>query len=88
MYKVLVSSTFQKQFNALSKNVQKHIKSGLKELEKDPIRARSGADITPLSVTKPQKHRLRVGEYRIIYLIQNKTVRVIELFKRGRGSRK
>ncbi len=88
MYKVQVSSTFQKQFNALSKNVQKRIRSGLKELEKDPIRVRSGADITPLSVTKPQKHRLRVGEYRIIYLIQNKTVRVIELFKRGRGYRK
>lgn len=87
MYKVLVSRTFQKQFNSLNKSIQKRIKAGLKELEKDPIKARQNADISPLSGTKPQKHRLRVGEYRIIYLIEKKTVRVIEVFKRGRGYR-
>ncbi len=88
MYKVLVSRTFQKQFNSLNKSIQKRIKAGLKELEQDPIKARPNADISPLSGTKPQKHRLRVGEYRIIYLIEKKTVRVIEVFKRGRGYRK
>ena len=87
MYKVLVSRTFQKQFNSLSKSMQSRIKIGLKELEKDPKKARPNADISPLSRTKPQKHRLRVGEYRIIYLIDKKTVRVIEVFKRGRGYR-
>ena len=60
----------------------------LKELEKDPKKARPNADISPLSGTKPQKHRLRVGEYRVIYLIDKKTVSVIEVFKRGRGYRK
>jgi mRNA-degrading endonuclease RelE of RelBE toxin-antitoxin system len=88
MYKILVSRTFQKIFNSLNKSVQKRIKSGLKELEKDPIKARPKADISPLSGTKPQKHRLRVGEYRIIYIIEKKTIRVIEVFKRGRGYRK
>ena len=88
MYKVLVSRTFQKQFNSFNKNIQKRIKVGLKELEKDPIKARPNADISPLSGTKPQKHRLRVGEYRIIFLIDKKTVRAIEVFKRGRGYRK
>ncbi len=87
MYKVLVSRTFQKQFNSLNKSVQKRIKAGLKELEEDPKRARPNADITPLSGTKPQKHRLRVGEYRIIYLIDKKTVKIIEVFKRDRGYR-
>ena len=88
MYKVLVSGTFQKQFNSLDKNIQKRIKAGLKELEKDPKKARPNADISPLSGTKPQKHRLRVGEYRIIFLIDKKIVKVIEVFKRGRGYRK
>jgi mRNA-degrading endonuclease RelE of RelBE toxin-antitoxin system len=88
MYKVLVSRTFQKQFNSLNKSIQKRIKGGLKELEKDPKKARPNADISPLSGTKPQKYRLRVGEYRIIFLIDKKTVRVIEVFKRGRGYRK
>ena len=88
MYTVLVSRTFQKQFNSLNKSIQKRIKIGLKELEKDPKKARPNADISPLSGTKPQKHRLRVGEYRIIFLIDKKIVRVIEVFKRGRGYRK
>jgi addiction module RelE/StbE family toxin len=88
MYKVKVSRTFQKQFNSLNKSIQKRIKIGLKELEIDPKKARPNADISPLSGTKPQKHRLRVGEYRIIYLIDKKTVSVIEVFKRGRGYRK
>ncbi len=87
MYKVLVSRTFQKQFNSLNKSVQKRIKAGLNELEEDPKKARPNADITHLSGTKPQKHRLRVGEYRIIYLIDKKTVKIIEVFKRGRGYR-
>jgi mRNA-degrading endonuclease RelE of RelBE toxin-antitoxin system len=30
-------------------------------------------------------HRLRIGDYRIIYHIEEKTVEVIELFHRGRG---
>ncbi len=88
MYKVLVSRTFQKEFDFLEKGIQKRIRAGLKELEKDPIKARPNADISPLSGTKPQKPRLRVGEYRIIYLIEKKNVRVIEVFKRGRGYRK
>jgi mRNA-degrading endonuclease RelE of RelBE toxin-antitoxin system len=38
-----------------------------------------------LKKTQPQKHRIRVGEYRIIYLIEDNTVHVIEVFRRGRG---
>jgi mRNA-degrading endonuclease RelE of RelBE toxin-antitoxin system len=42
-------------------------------------------DIKPLTATSPKKHRLRVGDYRIVYFVEEKTVRIIEVFIRGRG---
>ncbi len=85
MYSVIVSRTFQKQFHFLQKKLQKRIRNALKELEINPNQPRSGADIKPLTITKPQKHRLRVGDYRIIYMIEGNTVYVIEVFRRSRG---
>ena len=85
MYSVTVSRTFQKQFHSLQKQLQNRIRNALKELEINPNQSRSGADIKPLTSTKPQKHRLIVGEYRIIYMIEGNTVYVIEVFKRSRG---
>ncbi len=85
MYTVIVSRTFQKQFRSLQKKLQERIKNALEELEINPNQPRSGADIKPLKKTQPQKHRIRVGEYRIIYLIEDNTVHVIEVFRRGRG---
>jgi len=48
----------------------------------------SNADIKLLKNTKPQKYRLRIADYRIIYIVESDVVKVIELFKRGRGYRK
>jgi mRNA-degrading endonuclease RelE of RelBE toxin-antitoxin system len=87
MYTVLVSKTFQKQFHELPIDIQKRIRAAMAELGNDPFKPRSGADIKPLHDTNPTKHRLRVGEYRIIYHVEGKTVEVIELFHRGRGYR-
>ena len=85
MYHILVSRTFQKQFHTLPKRMQNRVKKALSELEENPIESRSGADIKSLKNTKPQKHRIRVGDYRIVYLVEKKTVKVIEIFQRGRG---
>ena len=85
MYHVVVSRTFQQQFQSLQKSLQERIRNALKELEIDPNQPRSGADIKPLKNTKPQKHRLRVGDHRIIYMIDGDKVYVIEVFKRSRG---
>jgi len=87
MYNVLISRTFQKQYNKLAKDMQKRIRKSLKELEKDPLVPRSGADIKPIEDTHPQKHRIRVGEYRMIYRIEGNEVKMIEIFIRGRGYR-
>jgi len=85
MYQVKVSETFQKQYNNENKKLQKRIKDKLEYLKADPFTPRSGADILPVKGTKPQKYRLRVGDYRIIYSVREDIVEVIEMFPRGKG---
>ncbi|MCK5773077.1 MAG: type II toxin-antitoxin system RelE/ParE family toxin [Thermoplasmata archaeon] len=87
MFRILVSRTFQKQFGDLPENMQKRIRNGLNELERDPFNSRSGADIKSLKDTDPPKHRMRIGEYRLIYHVDDLTVMLIEIFIRGRGHR-
>ncbi len=85
MYTVIVSRTFQKQFNKLNSAFKKRVKKALLKLEEDPITPRAYADIKILEGTDPKKRRLRVGDYRIIYYIEKRTVKAIEIFSRGRG---
>lgn len=88
MYTVFVSATFQKQFKALQNDLQKRIKSALKKLEEKTFQPRPGSDIIVLTSTTPQKHRLMIGDYRIIYLTEDKNVKVIEVLRRGRRYRR
>ena len=48
---------------------------------------RAKMDVKVLEGTDPLKRRLRVGDYRIIYHVEKRTVKVIEIFPRGRGYR-
>lgn len=84
-YKVLVSKTFQKKFYRLQKNLQDSLRTTLKELEKNPYLSRPKCDIKLLIDIKPKKYRLRIGNYRVIYTIENKEVKVIDLLKRETG---
>lgn len=84
-YSVLVSKTFQRDFQQLPNEIQKHIRSSLKELQNDPYTSRSHCDIKVLKNTKPKKYRLRVGNYRIIYTIEKNEVKVVYLIKREVG---
>jgi len=85
VYSVLVSKTFQKEFRQLPDTFQKKIRKILKGLQDDPLTSRPDFDIKILKDTQPKKHRLRVGKYRIIYLVSKKEVKVIDLFKRETG---
>jgi mRNA-degrading endonuclease RelE of RelBE toxin-antitoxin system len=84
-YKVLVSKTFQKKFYQLQKNLQSLVRITLKELEKDPYTTRPKCDIKLLKNTRPKKYRLRIGDYRIIYVINQKEVKIIDLMRRETG---
>ncbi len=88
-YEILISTTFKKQFDKLENDLHERVRETLEELEDDPYQPRSGADIQKLSGTQPTKYRLRVGDYRVIYTVEeeNKVVKVIEGFERGRGYR-
>jgi len=57
----------------------------LKKLAKDPYNKRSGADIRVLKGKKHDMYRLRVGEHRFEYFIDEGKVWVDNAFKRGRG---
>jgi mRNA interferase RelE/StbE len=85
LYTLLVSKTFQKKFNQLEKNTQNSIKNTLKELKIDPFSSRPKCDIKLLKDTQTEKYRLRIGDYRIIYLIESETVKIIDLLKREIG---
>ena len=84
-YTVLVTRTFQKSFYELPKNTQDRLRKHLQELKEDPVTPRPHCDIKALQDTNPRKYRLRVGDYRIIYLIEKQNVNVIELIKREVG---
>ena len=84
-YKVFVSRTFQKKFYQIQKGLQNLIKKTLKDLEKDPFKSRPNCDIKFLKDTKPKKYRMRIGDYRIIYIVENKDVKIIDILKREIG---
>lgn len=88
-YDVLVSRTFQGWFDDLDDEAQGRIRDGLEALEEEPREPRSGADIRRLEDTDPTKHRLRVGDWRVVYHVDDdeQVVRVLDGFRRGRGYR-
>jgi mRNA-degrading endonuclease RelE of RelBE toxin-antitoxin system len=84
-YSILVSKTFQRKFQQLQKTFKNQIRKSLKELEFDPYTSRSNCDVKLLTDTRPKKYRLRVGDFRVIYLVENKEVKIIDLIKREVG---
>ncbi|OYT29473.1 cytotoxin [Thermoplasmatales archaeon ex4572_165] len=84
-YSVLVSRTFQRTFQKLPKNMQDKIRKHLQEQKEDPVTSRPHCNHKELQDTNTKKYRLRIGDYRIIYSINNKRINVIELIKREVG---
>ena len=67
---------------------RERLRTRLEELEVDPFRPRTKADIKNCG-----KHhgvifyRLRVGDLRALYVVERDEVKVTEIFRRGRGYR-
>ena len=67
---------------------RERLQTRLEELEVDPFRPRPKADIKNCG-----KHhgvifyRLRVGDFRAVYVVERDEVKVTEIFRRGRGYR-
>ena len=78
-YSVLVSTTASKEFRALQKEEQDRIREKLKELAENPINNSNRLDTKKLSGTEHEYFRLRVGDYRVIFYLQEKTIRVVRI---------
>jgi mRNA interferase RelE/StbE len=87
MYRVLVSSTFQKEYRKLNPEIKIRVKKALEQLSEDPFTPRTHADIKPLKDTNPPKYRVRIGDYRVVYAVIENDVKVLEIFFRGREYR-
>jgi len=85
-FKVLLSQTAVNELENLPIADKSRIKLHLKELEDNPFRPRPKADIKKLSgFSKPDLYRLRIGNWRIIYVISENEVRVTEIMQRNKG---
>lgn len=76
-----------RQLRRLPQDIRNRIARGLRVLEQDPFRPRPKADIRMIEGTEPRKYRLRIGEYRAIYAVVGRGVKIVEVFIRGRGYR-
>lgn len=57
----------------------------LRGLSKDPFNKRSGMDIKRLKGREHDMFRLRIGDHRFEYFIEDDTIWVDEAFRRGCG---
>lgn len=86
-FRITLSATAARQLRKLPTGARDRIVKGLRVLEEDPFRPRPKADIRMIEGTDPRKYRLRIGDYRAIYAVVEREVKVIEVFIRGRGYR-
>ncbi len=82
-YDVLVSRTAIRELNALKEADQERIKDKLRELSKDPHNSLNHLDTKKLSGTKRTYYRLRVGEYRVIYFIEDRIIKIVRIATRS-----
>ena len=85
-YSVFLSQTAVSQMSLLNEKQKKRVKDALAHLEDDPFRKRSGSDIKKLvTPDEPPLFRLRIGNYRAIYFVIDRDVRITEIIHRSKG---
>lgn len=82
-YEILVSQTAAKELRALEKSLQERIKENLRELSNDPGNNNGRLDVKKLSTTGRNYSRLRVGEHRIIFFLEEMSIKVVRIAKRS-----
>ena len=86
-YEVKLYRNVVKSLERIEPRLRERIKSAMRRLAENPYESRPGVDIVRLTGTKGRQdlYRLRVGDYRAIYAIDNKVIYVTDLFHRGKG---
>lgn len=85
---ILLSRTAVRELERLPGDAARRIRTKLTVLAEDPFHARPGADIRLLwGQDEPPLFRLRVGDYRVLYFVLEKEVRVTEILHRSQAYR-
>ncbi len=85
-YKLLISENAKAFFYSLEEKVQKRIKIAFSKLKENPYQKRSGVDIKKLEGSfNPKLFRLRIGDYRLVYSIVEKEIRITNIIHRNKG---
>ena len=84
---VMLSPDAQKYLDSLDKKRAENIKKHLKVLEKDPFKPRAACDIDIVAGSgRPSMYRLRMGEFRAMYFVEDQAIFVTDLFPKKRDS--
>ena len=84
-FNVKISDSALRDLNSLESKIKERIKSSFKELGKDPFQKRAKADVKKLKGLKnPDLYRLRIGDYRIVFTIDRKDIKVTHILKRSK----
>lgn len=85
-YEVKLSKVAVRYLEKLDSKTANRIKENLRHLKEDPFRCRSGADIKQLSgSSNPVFYRIRIGDYRAVFVVLGSEVRITEIMPRGKG---
>lgn len=83
----MLSPDAKKYLDSLNKKRVENIKRHLEELEKYPFRPRPACDIDIVGGSgRPPMYRLRIGDFRAMYYVEEETVYVTDLFPKRRDS--
>jgi len=83
-YSVLVSESAAKTLREMRE--KERIKQHIQELAENPFEPRPKADIKKLEGNfNPPLYRLRVGDFRVLYFVEEKDVKITEILHRSKG---
>ena len=80
---IFVSTTASKELNKLESKTKERIKRKVREILADPSNSKGRFDIKKLAGKKRTYYRLRVGDYRIIYFLEDNVVKVVRVATRS-----
>ena len=84
-FEIFIHREADKTLKNLDRKIQERIKNKLNFLKEDPYYKRSGADIKRIIDTNPILYRLRVGDYRVIYAVEDDIIWITDIFYRSKG---
>ena len=84
-YRVFLSETARRQLRDIPAKIQTRIKEALAELEDEPFHPRPKADIKRLKGPDRDYYRQRIGDYRVIYVVEGKRVMVAKILPRSKA---